>query len=120
MRNRHETNTQNARRMRHAMTREELTLWSYCLRELPVRVRRQHQVGNFILDFYIPSKKLAIELDGSQHYSEEGEAADSTRTEFLNSKGITVVRYSNLDINQRFDSVCQDIYRRLGLDKGNN
>ena len=76
-------------------------------------VHRQKVIGNYIVDFYIAEAKPVIELDGSQHYEESGKQSDSIRDACLNSLGLTVLRYSNADINQRFESVCQDILNRL-------
>jgi len=56
---------------------------------------------------------LIIELDGSQHYEDSGMESDSKRDAFLNDLGIKVLRYSNLDVNQRFVSVCQDILNEI-------
>ena len=57
--------------------------------------------------------ELVIELDGSQHYEEKGVENDAKRDAFLNGLGIKVLRYSNLDINQRFESVCEDILKGI-------
>lgn len=103
----------NTRSLRQSMTKEELHLWCDCLKELSVKVKRQKQFGNYIVDFYIPDKKLAIEIDGSQHYSDHGSKYDKERTNFLNELGIEVVRYSNLDVMQNFDDVCTDIMNRV-------
>ena len=69
--------------------------------------------GNYILDFYCASAKIAIELDGSQHYEEEGHAKDAERDTYLNERGITILRYSNRDVNQQFRVVCEDIENHL-------
>ena len=95
------------------MTKEERHLWYDFLKPLPVMVHRQKVIGNYIVDFYIAELKLAIELDGSQHYEPEGKWADEARDTYLQSVGITVLRYSNADINQRFIAVCDDIWRKL-------
>ena len=102
-----------SRSLRKNMTKEERHLWYDFLKELPVMVHRQKVIGRYIVDFYIAAKKIVIELDGSQHYSEEGKESDSVRDSFLAAQGITVLRYSNADVNMRFDSVCQDIYNHI-------
>lgn len=107
--------TPNARKLRKNMTKEERHLWYDFLRDLPVMVHRQKVVGSYIVDFYIDSCKLVIELDGSQHYETEGRERDAQRDTYLQSLGITVLRYSNADVNMRFESVCQDIWNRLSL-----
>ena len=78
-------------------------------------VHRQKVIGNYIVDFYIAEAKLVIELDGSQHYSQDGKRSDGERDAYLNSVGLTVLRYSNADVNLRFQSVCQDIWNRLRI-----
>ena len=67
------------------------------------------------LDFYCAEARLVIELDGSQHYEEEGRAADERRDAYLNALGLTVVRYSNRDIRRNFNGVCEDIMKRILL-----
>ena len=105
----------NAQELRRNMTAEERHLWYDFLKRLPVPVKRQKNIGNYILDFYIPSAKLAIEIDGRQHKLAENREDDRIRDEFLNSLGIMVVRYTNDDIRNRFQAVAKDILNRLGL-----
>ena len=98
------------------MTAEERHLWYDFLKKLPIPVKRQKNIENYILDFYIPSAKLAIEIDGQQHKLAENREDDRIRDEYLNSLGITVVRYTNDDIRNRFHAVAKDILNRLGLE----
>ena len=105
--------TANAKTLRKNMTKQERHLWYDFLKGLPLMVHRQKVMGPYIVDFYISDAKLVIELDGSQHYDIEGKQADEKRDAYLNSLGLTVVRYSNEDINRRFQSVCEDIWNRL-------
>ena len=95
------------------MTKEERTLWYDCLKHLPITINRQKVIGKYILDFYCASAKIAIELDGSQHYEDDGRAQDEKRDKYLNERGITVLRYSNRDVNLRFRAVCEDIEKHL-------
>ena len=95
------------------MTKEERHLWYDCLKSLPVTVHRQKVIGPYIVDFYIASAKLVIELDGSQHYTSAHLEKDRQRGIYLHTLGITVLRYSNTDVNVRFQSVCDDIYNHL-------
>ena len=93
MNNKNNSNlTKYSQILRREMTKEERRLWYDFLKELPVTVNRQKVVGKYILDFYIASLKLAIELDGSQHYSVAGAYNDSKRAEYLSKLGITVLR----------------------------
>lgn len=102
-----------AQELRKSMTKEERHLWYDFLKKLPVTVNRQKVVGSYILDFYIASAKIAIELDGSQHYSADGRESDKERDEFLEDNGIKVLRYSNYDMNHNFEGVCRDIEKHL-------
>ena len=104
-----------AQKLRREMTKEERRLWYDFLKHLPVTVNRQKVIGPYIVEFYCASAGLVIELDGSQHYEDEGAASDRERDHVLSLLGITVVRYSNDDINRNFDGVCEDILRRLEL-----
>ena len=95
------------------MTKEERHLWYDFLRGLPISVKRQKVIGRYIVDFYVPCAKMAIEIDGTQHFEVEGELKDKVRDKFLNEHGITVLRYSNYDVNANFNVVCQDIRNHL-------
>ena len=92
------------------MTKEERHLWYDFLKDFPMMVHRQKVIGDYIVDFYIAEKKLVIELDGSQHYEDVGKLADAERDAYFSELGIRVLRYSNADVNQRFEAVCQDIW----------
>ena len=105
----------NAQKLRRDMTKEERRLWYDFLKQLPVTINRQKVIGPYIVDFYCASAKLVIELDGSQHYEKDGAASDRERDSALNGFGISVVRYSNDDINRNFNGVCTDLLRRLGI-----
>ncbi len=104
-----------ARDLRKSQTKEERKLWHTFLKVLPVKFVRQKPIGQYIVDFYCAEAKLAIELDGSQHYEDAGEGYDAERDRFLNEQGIAVARYSNLQIAREYDSVKADILKRLGL-----
>ena len=107
--------TKYAKELRKNMTPEEKHLWYDFLRYLPMTVKRQYVVGNYILDFFIPSKNIAIELDGSQHYDFEAREADAVRDSLLSSVGIKVIRYTNVDVNRNFYGVVTDIMRTIGV-----
>ena len=97
------------------MTKEEKHLWYDFLKLLSVPFYRQKPIGNYIVDFYCPSKGLVIELDGSQHFEEKQETYDAERDRYLHSLGLTVKRYSNLELHRNFKGICQDIWNFLGL-----
>ena len=104
---------QNARDMRHEMTRQERHLWFDFLQSLPQTVRRQKVFGTYIVDFYIASHKLVIELDGSQHFEDAGKNYDERRDAFLRSLGLTVLRFANSDVDKNFRGVCEEILLHL-------
>ena len=112
MQRKHNSNLTNiAKILRKNMTKEEKRLWYDFLREYPVRFLRQKVIDNFIVDFYCHDARLIIEVDGSQHYTEDGIMKDRIRTEQINMRGLTVLRISNAEINKNFDSVCNAIHR---------
>ena len=98
-----------AKTLRKNMTEEEKHIWYDFLSSYPVKFRRQKVIGNYIADFYCAKANLVIEIDGSQHYDEQGRRYDTQRTEFFKNKGIEVIRFLNSDINERFESVCNRI-----------
>lgn len=101
--------TPMAQNLRKNMTKEERKLWYDYLRTYPVQFRRQVAFGRFIMDFYCAAAKLAIELDGSQHYTLEGMVRDEERTAFLEANGIMVLRFSNADVMKNLRGVCEQI-----------
>ena len=103
------TLSKRARELRLNATKQEKRLWYEYLREFRPRFTRQRIVGNYILDFYCAAVKLAVELDGGQHYESEAIEYDRIRTEFLESLGIKVVRFTNIDIDKSFEGVCNSI-----------
>ena len=102
-----------SQKMRREMTKEERHLWYDFLKSLPITVHRQKILGNYIADFYIASKKIVIELDGSQHFMGSGVRSDHDRDAWMQKNGITVLRYTNLQIQREVDAVCNDILRHM-------
>ena len=98
-----------AKNLRKNMTPQEKKLWYDFLRTYPVRFQRQKAIGNYIADFYCAKARLVIELDGGSHYTDEQEEKDKIRTEDLKKFNLTVLRFSNLDIDKSFKSVCEHI-----------
>ena len=105
--------TKYAQKLRRDMTKEERHLWYDFLKPLPLPVNRQKVIGPYIVDFYCASAKLVIELDGSQHYEDEHQTRDQVRDEYLHGLGLTVLRFSNLDVNKNFEGVCQEILKYI-------
>ena len=100
---------QNARLLRKNQTKEERHLWFDFLRYCKPRFRRQEIISNYILDFFCHEAKLAIELDGSQHFDSKALDYDAKRTAYLEGLGITLVRFPNSDIQNNFRGVCDRI-----------
>lgn len=105
--------TPAAKALRKNMTKEERRLWYDFLRDYPVRFLRQKVIDNFIVDFYCREAGLVIELDGSQHYEENGLARDRIRTEQLEHRNLRVIRVPNNEINANFEAVCEYIDRQV-------
>ena len=105
----------NAKALRKEMTPEERHLWYDFLKKLPLTVNRQKNIGNYIVDFFISSKRVAIELDGIGHGEEKQYQKDAIRDEELNKIGITVLRYQNSEVNKNFNGVCKDILKILQI-----
>ncbi len=93
-----------ARELRAHMTPAEQKLWAF-LHHQPYRVLRQRPIDHYIVDFYIPKAKLVIEVDGEQHYTEEGKAYDAERDAILAGYGLRVLRIPNAEVMSHFDQV---------------
>ena len=96
-------------KLRNEATPQEKRLWYEFLRTYPVQINRQRIIGNYIVDFYCAKARLAIELDGSQHYEESAIEYDATRTEYLSAIDIQVLRFTNAEISNNFQGVCATI-----------
>jgi very-short-patch-repair endonuclease len=103
-----------ARLLRRKMTDAERKLWSLLRNnQLGVKFRRQVPFGEHVLDFYCPAAKLCVELDGSQHYSQDGLNSDAERDDDLRDHGIEVVRYSNAEFLRNPDGVMKAISEKV-------
>lgn len=96
--------------MRKKPTRLENKLWYGSLRGLDVRFLRQKPLDYYVVDFYCPVAKLVIEVDGGYHTSDKQAEYDKKRSEILNGYGLTVLRFTNSDIDVSFETVKQVIY----------
>ncbi len=110
------SNRGNAQRLRREMTKEERHLWYDFFKTVGIQANRQKPIGPYIVDFYVASARLVVELDGSQHYEQDGKAYDEKRDRFLREQGLTVLRYANSDVNRNFRGVCEDIMRHLRME----
>ena len=109
-------NAQNkkfARHMRKNATRQENHLWYDFLRTYPVQFHRQVMIDDYIADFYCHKARLVIELDGSQHQTDDGMQKDKIRTAKLEEYGLTVIRFPNKSIDRDFYRVCDYIDRTV-------
>ena len=106
--------TNRARTMRKTMTEPEVILWSRLRGRGPDRptFRRQHPLGNIILDFYCPSAALAVEVDGATHWHDEAQAKDEARDSWLKQQGIDVLRIPASSVYHDLDNVVDGILRR--------
>ena len=102
-----------AKELHRNMSPAEAELWKHLRahRMGAVHFRNQHAIGNYIVDFCAPRKKLIIELDGSQHL--EHAEYDEERTKYLEAQGYRVLRFWNNDVINNIDSVLQVIWNAL-------
>ena len=98
-----------AKALRKNATPQETKLWYEFLSKYNVRFQRQKAIDNFIADFYCHKAKLVIEIDGSQHYTEEGRKKDEFRTEVLEEYDLKIIRFTNWQIDTNFRGVCDYI-----------
>ncbi|MFH1259868.1 MAG: endonuclease domain-containing protein [Elusimicrobiota bacterium] len=101
----------HSRQLRKNMTDAEALLWSKIRgKQLKsYQFYRQKPIGNFIVDFYCPKRNLIIELDGGQHYTEEGKAKDNDRDKYLEGAGLRVLRFSDREIFENIRGVLEKI-----------
>ena len=110
-----------AKSLRKNATPQENHLWYDFLRSYTPRFQRQKTIGQFIADFYCEKARLVIELDGSQHFTPEGITRDEARTAAIETVGVTVLRFTNREIDSEFCAVCKQIdtavHERLNQEK---
>lgn len=99
--------------LRKNMTQQEWNLWYFYLKNHRLKWYRQRIIERFIVDFYCHTAKLVIEIDGGQHYTEQGIVYDTERTQVLQGYGLKVLRYTNQQVVDNFQDVCWDIERNL-------
>ncbi len=91
------------------MTLAEKKIWYQYLRNFQYRVLRQRPIDNFIVDFYCAKLKLVIEIDGGIHYTNEAKIYDLQRTKVLEGYGLKVIRFTNDEVLNNLEGVCQVI-----------
>ena len=104
-----EKNIPLAKNLRKNATPQEKHLWYDFLSSYEVRFQRHKAIDNFIADFYCHKAKLIIEIDGSQHFTEEGKQKDEFRTEILEGYDLKVIRITNHQVDTNFSGVCRYI-----------
>lgn len=99
------------RKLRNNPTKSELIFWSKIRNnQLKVRFRRQYGIGPYIIDFYCPEAKLAVEIDGLTHSDEKVFDNDVKRQKYLENIGLKVKRYNSSDVLKNTESVITDLY----------
>ncbi|MEH2421006.1 MAG: endonuclease domain-containing protein [Nostoc sp.] len=104
---------ERAKELRKNMTPAEKKLWYKYLRNFPFRVLRQRPINHFIVDFYCPTLKTVIEVDGDSHFTDEGQDYDLERTNILEGYDLKIIRFTNSQVLNHFDSVCEQIQRLI-------
>jgi very-short-patch-repair endonuclease len=101
--------------LRKTQTDAEAALWDRLRdrRFMDYKFNRQYGIGEYVADFYCPRNRLVIEIDGSQHYTEDGRKYDESREKYMSSLSIKTVRFSNLDVLQNIEGVLSEISKEL-------
>ena len=98
-----------AKMLRKNMTPHERKLWYMFLREYPVKIYKQRIIESFIVDFYCASARLVIEIDGSQHFTQQGIEYDKERSAIIKAYNLKVLRFTNYEVDTAFKDVCETI-----------
>ena len=98
--------------LRNNLTTPEQKLWARIRnKQLGTRFRRQYGIGRYVVDFYCPELALVIELDGNSHYEEGAQEYDEVRDTFMESLGLRVLRFTNLEVMNNIEGVLVEICR---------
>jgi very-short-patch-repair endonuclease len=101
--------------LRKEMTPAEATLWNIVkFKQLDVKLRRQHGIGDYITDFYSSEIKLAIEIDGGIHDDIIHKSNDEKREIYLENLGINILRFNNQEVFDSIDRVKEEIVEKIG------
>ena len=104
------TEKQKRRDLRNNMPKAEVLVWTRLQgSQTGCRFRRQFSVGPFVIDFYCPSLRLAVEIDGDSHFEKAAQAADEERQAFIEALGIKLLRFTNNEVFNNLDSVVEAI-----------
>ncbi|MBI4686156.1 MAG: DUF559 domain-containing protein [Nitrospirae bacterium] len=100
--------------LRSNMPLAEVLLWSKLKsKQVGYKFRRQYSIGKFVIDFYCPQLKLAIEIDGESHYREMSSRRDRTRQTTIESFEISFLRFTNQEVYENIDGVLQKIIEHI-------
>lgn len=104
----------NSRMLRSHMTDSEIILWKHLRKKqiLGIKFNRQKPIGRYILDFYSAQIKLAVEIDGAQHFDLQNQQYDFMRDKYLLNLGIKTIRFMNIEIFNNLHNVLEVIYRQ--------
>jgi len=104
------------RKLRNNIPKAEVILWSKLQgrRFKGLKFRRQYGIGRYVVDFYCHKLNLAIEVDGDSHFTSSAEKYDKRRQEYIESKGVKVIRYNNNDVYKNLDGVLEDLLYKVG------
>lgn len=108
----------NRQKLRKNMPPAEVILWTY-LKNRQIKgykFRRQYSISNFIIDFYVPKVKLAVEIDGESHASEIAETYDTQRQKQIETLGVNFLRFTNWDVYENLEGVLEEISNHLPSD----
>lgn len=105
------------KQLRHALPEAELILWSKLKHSQldGLKFRRQASVSRYVVDFYCPTQRLVVELDGDSHFTDEAEAYDKIRNEYMRSLGLQILRFTNKEVWENLSGVLQKIRESLHL-----
>ena len=108
---------QKAQLLRATMTSSESLLWDELKgnKLLGYKFRRQHPIGNYIVDFYVHKLKLVIEVDGKYHEKMEQINRDKDRTAFLEFNGLKVIRFTNEEVENSIENIIEKIKAEINL-----
>jgi very-short-patch-repair endonuclease len=114
------TMKQRRRTLRKNLSKAEVILWTKLSRKQMhgYKFRRQYGVDQYVLDFYCPRLKLAIEIDGESHFIPGAEEYDKERQEYIEAYGIKFLRFTNTDVCENLDGVCLSIYDEIEKREG--
>ena len=104
--------TARRKALRRSLSKAEAVIWLHLSRKQMkgFKFRRQYSVNQYVVDFYCPELKLAIEIDGDSHFNDISEKYDKERQKSIESFGIRFLRFTNIDIYDNIDGVLQTIF----------